>query len=72
MEWNYGNPTRQNVYSDWNKIIEKAKKDGYDFIRHTTEDPSAEIVFPETVVLNPKKSILTKSQLIDIWNKANK
>lgn len=68
----YGNPTRQNVYSDWNKIIEKAKKDGYDFIRHTTEDPSAEIVFPETVVLNPKKSILTKSQLIDIWNKANK
>lgn len=67
----YGNPTRQDIYTDWDKIIKYAKEKKYDFIKHTTEDPSAEIVFPETVVLNPGKSLYTKSQLTDIFNKAH-
>ena len=35
----------------------KAKKDGYDYISHTTEDPSADYTFPETVALNPSKTL---------------
>ena len=64
-------PTRDMVYDKWSEIIDYAKKQGYDFIDHTTEDPSASILFKEKVVLNPKNSVLTKSQLTDIWNKAN-
>ena len=65
----YGQPTRQSVYNSWQKIIDSAKKKGYDYIKHTTESPDASITFPETVALNPKKSLLTRSQLKAEWDK---
>ena len=68
----YGEPSKEMVYQKWNEIIKHAKDNGYDFIDHMTEDPSASITFPEKVVLNPKKSLLTKSQLTSIWEEANK
>ena len=68
----YGQPTRQSVYNNWEKIIKNSKEKGYDYIKHVTESPDASITFPETVALNPKKSLLTKSQLIDLWNKTTK
>ena len=67
----YGIPTRQSVYANWDKIIKYAKEKGYDFIDHTTESPDTSILFPERVAISPKKSLMTKSQLTEIWNKAN-
>ena len=68
----YGKPSRQSVYNRWEDLIKYAKQKGYDFIEHTTESPDTSILFPEKIALNPEKSLLTKSQLTDIWNKANK
>jgi hypothetical protein len=68
----YGKPTRQSVYNRWEDLIKYAKQKGYDFIEHTTESPDTSILFPEKIALNPEKSLLTKSQLTDIWNQANK
>ena len=67
---NYKGISSKDVYANWDKIIARAKKDGYDYIKHTTEDPSAEITFPETVALNPSKTILDKQQLTDLYNQA--
>ena len=69
---NYKNISSKDVYANWDKIIARAKKDGYDYIKHTTEDPSAEITFPETVALNPSKSLLDDKQLTDLYNQATK
>ena len=41
-------------------------------MEHTTESPDTSILFPEKVAINPQKLLLTKSQLTDLWNKANK
>ena len=68
---NYKGISSKDVYANWDKIIERAKKDGYDYIKHTTEDPSAEITFPETVALNPRKSLLDDKQLTDLYNQAH-
>lgn len=67
----YGKPSRQSVYNRWEDLMKYGKEKGYDYIKHTTESPDTSIVFPETIALNPEKSLLTKSQLIDIWNKAH-
>ena len=68
----YGKPSRQSVYNRWSDLQKYAKEKGYDYIDHTTESPDASILFSEKVALNPKKSLLTESQLTDIWNKSNK
>src|SRR3990167_1944415 len=68
----YGQPTRQSVYNSWQKIIDSAKKKGYDYIKHTTESPDASITFPETVALNPKKSLLTRPKQKAEWKKEKK
>jgi hypothetical protein len=67
----YGKPTRESVYNRWEDLIKYAKKKGYDFIEHTTESPDRSILFPERVAINPEKSLLTKSQLTDIFKKAH-
>jgi len=67
----YGQPTRQSVYNNWEKLIKYSKEKGYDYIKHTTESPDASITFPETVALNPKKTLKTRSQLKTEWDKVN-
>lgn len=64
--------SREAVYSRWDKVLKYAKEKGYDFVKHTGEDEAKTYTFPETIALNPTKSLLTKSQLTDIWNKAVK
>ena len=68
----YGKPSRQSVYNRWSDLQKYAKEKGYDYIDHTTESPDASILFSEKIALNPQKSLLTESQLTDIWNKSNK
>lgn len=53
----YSYAERHEVYSRWNDIIDYARQKGYDYIEHTTEDPSAQILFPEIVAINPLKSL---------------
>ena len=52
-------------YGSKEKYINKLKEDGYDGIR--AMDKKEIVIFPESV-----NKIKTKSQLTDIWNKANK
>lgn len=53
----YSYPTRHDIYNRWDDIFGYAKKNGYDYIEHTTEDPSAEILFPEIIALHPAKTL---------------
>lgn len=55
---------------EWDKIIVNARNNGYDFIEGNGTDFYGNKI-PVVVAVNSEKSILTKSQLTDIWNKAN-
>lgn len=57
--------------SEQEKLFPKLKKQGYDAVifRGTASDPNA---ISSIVSLEPSKNTFTKSQLTDIWNKANK
>lgn len=58
---------RGGVYSSWTKIIEKAKKDGFNTIKHTGEDFNKSFLGDEYVALNPSKQL---TPLTDIWKQA--
>jgi len=57
------------IQTEQPSLIAKAKKRGYDAVTftHYMDNPN---VISEVIVIDPK-IIKTKSQLIDIWNKAN-
>ena len=54
------------------EIITAAKREGYDYIIRNSEDITKQMSGTEVVSLNPKKTLKTKSQLTDIWERANK
>jgi len=65
--------SKEVVYSHWDDIFKKAKKEGYDSIKHITRSSTARdgIMGEELVVLTPDK-IKTKSQLKQLWDKGAK
>ena len=68
----YGTPSKEIIYNKWDEIIKYAKSKNYDYIKHTGEDIGKNYTFPETVVLNPKKTLteVTQSQLTKIFEEA--
>lgn len=60
--------TRGDIYGRWDSVIEKAKSEGYDYIKHSGESKFKTGTAEEIVVLNPKKAL---TSLTDIWNQAN-
>ena len=60
---------REVVFSNWEKIINQAEKEGYDYIRHLGEGQFKGVVDEELVVLNPQKSLIS---LTDFYNQVVK
>jgi len=65
-------PSRDDIYANWKQILKYAKDNKYDSVKHITQSKDAQQTGIERIFIDPTKSIKTKSQLTDIWNKANK
>ncbi|KKR46081.1 MAG: hypothetical protein UT82_C0018G0016 [Parcubacteria group bacterium GW2011_GWB1_40_14] len=58
---------REVVFNNWSKIINRAKNEGYDYIRHLGEGKFKGGMDEELVVLNPQKSL---TKLTNFYNQA--
>lgn len=65
-------PSRDDIYANWKQILKYAKDNKYDSVKHITQSKDAQQTGIERIFIDPTKSLKTKSQLIDIWNEANK